>query len=74
MYNNINPDQNDIPSFNYSTDYLPEVILETSEKKLNDIDITKDTDRYISEKVTIELGKLNNKYEKNSWQRCLYRL
>ena len=64
VYNIINPDQNKVVSFHSTTsDYNVETMEETLKK------MQTNTKEYIEKKATIELYKLYNSFNENSWQR-----
>lgn len=65
IYNNINPDQNEISNFNYSTNNIP---LEGMQQTLESMNVD-NIDEYIIQKSTIDFWKLYNEFEENSWQR-----
>lgn len=64
VYNNINPDQNEISSYNKSTKDIPVASMEKALDNIKD-----DMKHYIEQKVNIDLGKLYNTFEEGSWQR-----
>ena len=64
IYNYINPDQNDILEIDYSQDINTASMEEMLEKTENN-----DLIKYISIKNNLDIAKLYNRYEKNSWQR-----
>ena len=64
IYNNINPDQNPIVAFNSNTsDYN----VESIENALKNS--TGNMDEHITQKASIDFGKLYNTFEEGSWQR-----
>lgn len=64
LYNNINPDQNEIIEVLNST----EDILETGMEE-NLEEMTTNIEQYIEQKVSIDSIKLYNSYQEKSWQR-----
>ena len=64
IYNNINPDQNQIVDYNSNTsDYN----VESIENALKNS--TGNMDEYITQKASIDFGKLYNTFKEGSWQR-----
>lgn len=65
IYNNMNPEQNDISSYKSSTKNISingmQQVLESIDKDNND--------EYIVQMVSIDFWELYNSFEENSWQR-----
>ncbi len=64
VYNNINPDQN--PTSIYSSN-TKDIQIESMEDALKNIEVN--SDEYINQKISIEIGKLWNEFDEGSWQR-----
>jgi len=62
VYNNLNPDQNEIIELFNSTEDISTIGMEQALE-------TKTKEEYITQKVNIDSIKLYNEYKENSWQR-----
>lgn len=64
VYNNMNPDQNTIESFNSNTKSVPIDGMEAALENMKD-----NMEDYIRQKASIDFWKLYNTFEEGSWQR-----
>ncbi len=72
VYNNINPDQNKIVSYDSNTNdfvIIREEDFKTISKKYPSKNMKDKMDLYINQKTSNDFAKLYNTFEENSWQR-----